>query len=68
MNCYDCRQLGTTTTASAVCSHCGAAICLEHTKAGTEGIQREEGMGLATLKVSARRLTCLTCHEAEHQS
>ncbi|GAA1366014.1 DUF2180 family protein [Streptomyces beijiangensis] len=67
MNCYDCLQLGTTTSASAVCTRCGAGTCQEHTKAGTEDIHREEGTGLTTLKVPARRLTCVTCHDAEHQ-
>ncbi|CAM5303632.1 hypothetical protein GCM10010329_60940 [Streptomyces spiroverticillatus] len=67
MNCYDCHLLSITTPAVAVCCHCGAAVCPEHTKADAQDVHRTEGMGLSTLDRSARRLTCLTCHDAEHQ-
>jgi hypothetical protein len=68
MNCYDCHLLGTNTPAVAVCRHCGAAICTAHLKSNAEDLLRSEGMGLTTQDHQARRLTCLTCHDAEHQT
>ncbi|MFJ2738155.1 DUF2180 family protein [Streptomyces sp. NPDC087440] len=68
MNCYDCHLLGTTVPAVAVCRHCGGAVCPEHIKSNADDVMRPEGMGLTTLNEPARRLTCLICHEAEHQT
>ncbi|MFF1714671.1 DUF2180 family protein [Streptomyces sp. NPDC058268] len=67
MNCYDCHQLGTNTAAIAVCRNCGGALCPAHIKVTAQEIHRHDGMGLSTLKQGARRLTCLTCHDAENQ-
>ncbi|MFJ6521583.1 DUF2180 family protein [Streptomyces filamentosus] len=30
MNRYDCAQKGKAVPATAVCRHCGAAVCAEH--------------------------------------
>ena len=30
MTCYPCTSQGTDTEASAVCTHCGAALCASH--------------------------------------
>ncbi len=30
MNCFVCAQQGKQQTAVAVCSHCGAALCMDH--------------------------------------
>ncbi|MFE9600540.1 DUF2180 family protein [Streptomyces hokutonensis] len=67
MNCYECHQAGTTTAAVAVCRNCGAALCPDHIKVNPQHLERPEGMGVTTLKKPARRITCLTCHDAEHQ-
>ncbi|MEU6394673.1 DUF2180 family protein [Streptomyces sp. NPDC046939] len=67
MNCYDCHQAGTPTAAVAVCRTCGAALCPDHLKVSTQEIHRQEGMGLSTSRQPARRLTCPTCHDAEHR-
>lgn len=67
MNCYDCHQSGVTTSAVAVCRNCGASLCPDHIEVTVQHLERNEGMGLATLKKPARRLTCLICHDAEHQ-
>ena len=32
MNCYECKKAGAETPAVAICD-CGAAVCLEHTRA-----------------------------------
>ncbi|WP_405987899.1 DUF2180 family protein [Streptomyces sp. NBC_00986] len=67
MNCYECHESGRTTAAVAVCRNCGAALCPEHIKVNAQHLERPEGMGVTTLKEPARRITCLICHDAEHQ-
>lgn len=66
MNCYDCDREDRTVPATAVCRHCGAAVCTEHAHATTELVTRNAGLGLATLPLPARRITCTTCYDAEH--
>ncbi|NEB76370.1 DUF2180 family protein [Streptomyces sp. SID14478] len=67
MNCYDCHQEGRATPATASCHTCGAGLCPDHIRVTAQDVHRHEGMGLSTLKQSARRLTCFTCHDAQHQ-
>ncbi|NBM17880.1 DUF2180 family protein [Streptomyces sp. GC420] len=66
MNCYDCAQLGRTTPATAVCRHCGAAVCTAHARATGVTVHRTTGMGSSTRPRPARRITCTTCYDAEH--
>ncbi|WP_024755170.1 DUF2180 family protein [Streptomyces exfoliatus] len=67
MNCYDCAQKGKTVPATAVCRHCGAAVCAEHAHVVTaEQITHNAGLGVSTLALPARRITCITCYGAEH--
>lgn len=67
MNPYDCHQSGTTTAAVAVCRHGGVSLCPDPVKVTVEHLARPEGMGLAVLRETGRRLPCLTCCDAEHQ-
>ncbi|MEU9244405.1 DUF2180 family protein [Streptomyces sp. NPDC048385] len=66
MNCYDCEQLGQTTAATAVCSHCGAAVCSAHAHVTADVVYRYVGMGPSARPLPARRITCTTCYDAEH--
>lgn len=66
MNCYDCAREDRNVAATAVCRHCGAAVCIEHAHATADLVTRNAGMGLSTLPLHARRITCTTCYEAEH--
>jgi hypothetical protein len=68
VNCYDCVQLGCTTSATAVCRQCGVAACSEHVHSTAVEIRRTAGMGPSTLPVPARRITCTTCYAAEHSA
>lgn len=66
MNCYDCAQEGRTVPATAVCRHCGAAVCTEHAHVTGDLVQRTVGMGPTVRPLPARRITCVTCYDAEH--
>lgn len=65
MNCYDCLLDGATTTAAAVCTRCGAGLCADHLRVTPETVHEPAGTGTSTHTPSARRITCLRCHEAE---
>ncbi len=67
MQCYDCLGMDRTTTAAAVCSMCGAAVCAEHVHEEREQIQELVGMGKATHDSPARKMLCLICARAEHR-
>ncbi|MFS8097381.1 DUF2180 family protein [Lentzea alba] len=66
MNCYDCAIENQTTTATAVCRHCGAAVCAEHAHVIAEAFRHFSGMGPADRLPLARRISCGTCYHAEH--
>jgi hypothetical protein len=65
MNCYDCLNRQETTVAVAVCSRCGAGLCLNHVHVAPQVVHETEGTGRATHSPNARRFTCGLCHEAE---
>ena len=65
MQCYDCLVDDHVTTAVAVCSSCGAALCEEHVRAEHREIRQLVGVGRATHEPSARRLVCGVCYRAE---
>ncbi|MEU5894372.1 DUF2180 family protein [Streptomyces sp. NPDC047461] len=66
MNCYDCAQEERTIPATAVCLHCGAAVCTEHAHVTADLVYRMVGMGPSVRPLAARRITCTTCYDAEH--
>lgn len=66
MNCYDCAQESQTTVATAVCRHCGAAVCTEHAHVTAELVHRTVGMGPSVRPLAARHITCTICYDAEH--
>lgn len=65
MNCYDCLALEQKTVAVAVCSRCGAGLCLDHAHLAPQTVHEAAGTGRSTHTHNARRLTCGVCHEAE---
>ncbi|OPF77311.1 hypothetical protein VT50_0221260 [Streptomyces antioxidans] len=65
MNCFDCHALGQTATAVAICHRCGAALCGDHARTTPHVLHRFNGMGVATMPRSARRIVCSTCIAAE---
>ncbi|WP_327348628.1 DUF2180 family protein [Streptomyces europaeiscabiei] len=66
VNCYDCAQESQTTVATAVCRHCGAAVCTEHAHVTAELVHRTVGMGPSVRPLAARHITCTVCYDAEH--
>ncbi|MCC9706590.1 DUF2180 family protein [Streptomyces sp. MNU76] len=66
VNCYDCAQESQTTVATAVCRHCGAAVCTEHAHVTAELVHRTVGMGPSVRPLAARHITCTICYDAEH--
>ncbi|MFI1393435.1 DUF2180 family protein [Streptomyces sp. NPDC020681] len=67
MNCYDCQAADRGVTAVAICGSCGAALCAVHARTTSRSVHRVNGMGVATLPLAARRITCFTCARAETQ-
>lgn len=62
MNCYEClTQNQQTTSAVAVCSQCGAATCIEHTRAGHAYTELHSPGAGHLHEVPGRRLYCTTC-------
>lgn len=60
MNCLDCDQ-----PAVGICTDCGAAICRDHVRVGTEGNTSLAPIGPAQPPVAATRpalrLRCFAC-------
>ncbi|GGO43474.1 hypothetical protein GCM10012287_06730 [Streptomyces daqingensis] len=65
MNCYDCLSRQRTTVAVAVCTRCGAGLCLDHAHVAPEIVHESAGTGVTAHSRNARRFTCGICHEAE---
>ncbi|WP_371502101.1 DUF2180 family protein [Kitasatospora sp. NBC_00374] len=61
MNCYDCHAEDRVVPAVAVCHHCGAGLCGDHTTSVWEVVHHASGTGASTLPTRARRLLCTTC-------
>jgi hypothetical protein len=70
VNCLDCAQdLDTDRPAIAVCSTCGAAVCISHAVVAL--FRRPVGPGSGqpmTTESPSRNVTCLTCAQAVHGS
>jgi len=65
MNCYDCLSRQDATVAVAVCTRCGAGLCLDHAHVAPQIVHESVGTGRSTHSPDARRFTCGLCHEAE---
>lgn len=66
MHCFECVQQGIAVAAVAVCSVCGAALCVDHVRTETEQIREPANPGKVIHDQPARRLTCPTCRAAEN--
>jgi hypothetical protein len=65
MNCYDCLTRQETTVAVAMCTRCGAGLCLNHAHVSPQVVYEAAGTGKTSHSLDARRFTCGLCHEAE---
>ncbi len=63
MLCYDCHaEKGVETQASAVCSLCGAGLCVDHAVEGfVEETARASLGNSVTRRVHGRRMFCRHC-------
>ncbi|MFE2373839.1 DUF2180 family protein [Streptomyces sp. NPDC059398] len=68
MKCYDCHTSGRITPAIALCRSCGAGACADHSSVVPQTLHRINGMGVATLPRTARRILCEVCSAAEHSA
>jgi hypothetical protein len=65
MNCFDCSASDRSTEAVAICSGCGAAVCLDHATVTARWLTRTAAIN-RTIVVGppTRTLMCRLCHEA----
>ncbi len=65
MNCYDCAVSGAYRDAVAVCSDCGAAVCVEHAVPAQHWLTRTFLINrVERVQPAARLIRCETCHAA----
>ena len=63
MNCFDCKGLGVDNEAVAVCSDCGAGICVDHAHVARRWLTRSMVINrTVAVEPSARSIYCGTCH------
>ena len=60
MNCFDCTNLGRSTTAVGTCTTCGAGVCADHVELDAHELAHTSGPGIYTPKVT-RAFTCSIC-------
>jgi hypothetical protein len=65
MNCLDCAAVGRRSTAVAVCSDCGAAVCYDHAHVAARWLTRTTAIN-RTVQVEppARTIRCALCQAA----
>lgn len=67
MQCFDCPQ-DSSQEVTAICHHCSAALCREHSVSVPEKIYVNEALGRAVaLPRCARIILCRTCNVAFQQ-
>jgi hypothetical protein len=67
VNCYDCSRRDHQIPAVGVCAACGAGVCAECARPGTQTIHRMEGLVSAAISdVDTRVLNCPQCSDAVH--
>jgi hypothetical protein len=65
MNCYDCAIAGAAGQAVAVCSDCGAGVCIEHAVTAKHWLTRTALINrVERIDPPARVIRCGTCHAA----
>ena len=61
MQCYDCAVTQQTTPAVAVCSTCGAGLCVSHAVVGHADEWTSSVGNPSALRLPGRRILCRTC-------
>ncbi|MEU9244416.1 DUF2180 family protein [Streptomyces sp. NPDC048385] len=65
MHCLDCAGDETSTLASGVCSHCGAAVCTAHAVVSRQSLTCTRPVyRQVAVTPQARRVLCTTCAAA----
>ena len=68
MICYECSRTGKREEAVALCHHCSAALCTDHTEVIFENVLgRAPMLKEVVLPEKGRRLLCQTCKSALEQ-
>ena len=69
MNCYECQREGAVRPSVALCHHCSAALCLEHSLVLTDPVHAQYPIcKTIELPLRARIFLCSTCWEALRQT
>ncbi|HEY0237564.1 MAG TPA: DUF2180 family protein [Friedmanniella sp.] len=61
MQCYDCAVENQTNTAVAVCSTCGAGLCIQHAVLGHADEWAASVGNQTAVRLAGRRILCQTC-------
>lgn len=62
MNCYDCARVGQQKPAVAVCAACGAGVCLDCARPGSQTVHRPGGFTPPEMSnIETRVINCRTC-------
>jgi hypothetical protein len=65
MNCYDCAVASDHRDAVAVCTDCGAGLCIEHAAQTRHWLTRTQTtLRVERVEPAARLIRCGTCHAA----
>ena len=65
MNCFECQiDSGRISTATGICSACGAAVCVEHTTIDAVRVEVTSVGNPSVQLLPGRLLHCSTCHGA----
>lgn len=65
MNCYTCATREDAVTAAvAVCSVCGAGMCVEHATVGNAYVEEHSPGSPSTHTLPGRRMLCVICAPA----
>ena len=61
MQCFDCAATNQITTAVAVCSTCGAGLCVHHAVVGHADEATASVGNPSSVRLPGRRILCQTC-------
>ena len=65
MHCLDCAMHALDRDAIAICTHCGAGVCLDHAVVAPHGSPAAPSCSPRPVDPPARRILCLSCAAAE---
>jgi len=68
MQCFEHAKQGVEKAAVAICSSCGAAVCLEHAVVSEKAVTAPRAVAsVQVLPVKAQKVLCQVCAAAENQ-